>query len=394
MVAEIYQHPKQTEETDVLTAKEVIRGQGLPLPAGCSITQRYEIIRGDARDVVAQLPQVHCVVTSPPYWRKRVYGNSETEVGREGEVEEYIEGLVDILTTVPLHRRGSMWINVGDRRSKRGALLDIPHRFVQAMARAGFLLADQVIWAKGATMVDGRTKGGWMPEPAPGRLNGNGFEELFRFVRTSRVSEGWTDACAVAIPRDSVEDIRHVPEELMACHTSIEGRSPANVWLVPMGQTKEKHFGVFPAALIERCIAMTCPVWVNGDGSLVERQTEMVPYIEGRGRDRYLGKRSLVSPDADDEMREMCGRNDTGHSYVPRKPVTLGWTACDPHGQPGVALDPFCGTATTGEAALKLGRSFIGIDLYDRNCELSRQRCEETMQFLAERRLQALRLMR
>jgi len=372
--------------------KEVSRGPQLPEEA--RKRQFCATVCADAKKAVAFFPSVNAVVTSPPYWGKRVYGGSGAEVGKEADVDEYIEALTDVFASVRLHPRGSITVNIGDRRNSRGGLLDIPHRFVRAMLSRGFLLADQIIWAKGAVMTDGNSKGGWMPEPASGRLNGNAFEELFRFVRTRKVSEAWTDTCAVAIPRGNVEDIRHLPEELMACHTSIEGRSPANVWLVPMGQTKEKHFGVFPATLIERCIAMTCPVWVNGDGSLLERQIEMVPYIEGRGSDRYLGKRSLVRPDADGEMREMCGRNDTGHPYVPRKPVTVGWSECDPSGRPGVVLDPFCGTGTTGEVAMKLGRSFIGIDLYEDYCEMTRERCEETIRLLKLQRLEPVRLIR
>lgn len=392
MVAKIHNQDHNNQGLALLVGEEVV--QGLPIPENRANSQEYEILCSDAKDVVRQLPQVHSVVTSPPYWRKRVYGESGAEVGRESDVDEYIEALADVLSAVRLHPRGSITVNIGDRRNSRGGLLDIPHRFVRAMLGRGFLLADQVIWAKGMVMTDGQTKGGWMPEPAPGRLNGNGFEELFRFVRTRKVSGAWADTCAVAIPRDRVEDIPYLPEELMSCHTSVEGRSPGNVWLVPMGQTKQRHFAPFPPALVERWIAMTCPPWVNADGSLVERRVEMVPYTEGRGRDRYLGKRSLVSADDDGEMRQMCGRNDTGHQYIPRKPITVGWSECDPSGEPGVVLDPFCGTGTTGEAALKLGRSFIGIDLYEEYCQMTRKRCEETIRFLKDQNLMPLRLIR
>ncbi|MEN6644010.1 MAG: site-specific DNA-methyltransferase [Armatimonadia bacterium] len=368
---------------------------GFPAAAVAGKRGSYQIICGDAGEVVPMLPQVHAVVTSPPYWGKRIYGDSGVEVGREGNVEQYIETLVSIFTSIPLHPRGSIWVNIGDKRDPRnGGLLGIPHRLVTAMMQAGFILVDDSVWAKGIVGVDGRTQGGFLTEPARHRLNGNAFEPMYRFVRTRRASDAWTDVYAVAIPRQNVPDVRYLPEDLMTCHTSVEGRCLPNVWLIPMGQTSEKHFGVFPVSLVERCIAMACPIWVNGDNSLVERRIEMVPYIEGRGSDRYMGKRSLVAADDGGEMRAMCGRNDTGHDYVPRKPVTLGWTECDPEGQAGIVLDPFCGTGTTGVAALKLGRSFIGIDLYDAYCEIARGRCEETLHFLNEHGLDPLALMR
>ena len=90
---------------------------------------------------------------------------------------------------------------------------------------------------------------------------------LFRF---SRSRNPWSDDCAVRIPRSNVPDIRHLPEELMLCHTAIEGRVPPNVWLCPQGKTRAHHFAPFDPALVERCIAMTCPPWINGDGSPVE----------------------------------------------------------------------------------------------------------------------------
>jgi DNA modification methylase len=38
-------------------------------------------------------------------------------------------------------------------------------------------------------------------------------------------------------------------------------------------------------------------------------------------------------------------------------------------------LDPFCGTATSGEVVLKLGRNFVGIELYDDYAEIAEERC-------------------
>lgn len=368
---------------------------GLPLPEGHSGRGEYEIICGDAREVVRSLPQVHCVVTSPPYWGKRVYGDNSEEVGREADVEEYLVTLVGILADIPLHPRGSMWINLGDKRDRRShGLMGIPHRFVTAMSDAGFVLADEVIWAKGVVGIDGNTAGGFMTEPAPGRLNGNGFEPLLRFVRSRRVSDAWSDTCAVSIPRQHVADVRYLPEELMSSHTSIEGRNAPNVWLVPMGQTREKHLAVYPLALIERCVAGYCPVWANPDGSLPERMVERVEYDEQRGTDRYTCRRPDPTVENETQMRERSQRNDLGRTYVARKPVTTGWSYFDPDGSPGLVLDPFCGTGTTGEAALRLGRSFIGIDLYQEYCGIARGRCEGTVRWLRAQGLQPLAVIR
>ena len=45
--------------------------------------------------------------------------------------------------------------------------------------------------------------------------------------------------------------------------------------------------------------------------------------------------------------------------------------------RPGdIVLDPFCGSGTTGVAALTLGRKFVGIDLNKDHLELARRRIE------------------
>lgn len=43
-----------------------------------------------------------------------------------------------------------------------------------------------------------------------------------------------------------------------------------------------------------------------------------------------------------------------------------------------VVLDPFCGSGTTGVAAVSLSRRFIGIDLNEKHLELARRRIEAT----------------
>jgi len=42
--------------------------------------------------------------------------------------------------------------------------------------------------------------------------------------------------------------------------------------------------------------------------------------------------------------------------------------------EPGVVLDPFCGSSTTGVVANRLGRKFIGIDLNEDYCKIAKKR--------------------
>jgi hypothetical protein len=205
-------------------------------------------------------------------------------------------------------------------------------------------------------------------EPATRRLNGNGHEPVYRFVLDPK--KAWSDTCAVHIPRKNVADIRYLPEELMKSNTSLEGRNLGNVWNVPMGQTKESHYAVFPPALIERPIAMTCPLEITAEGPKT-RKIVMVPYEESRPIQRGIGK--YTKPE--EETRTKSGRQDTGRQYIPRKPVTTGWKPDLPTIRRGIVFDPFTGSGTTGEVALKLGRNFIGIELYPEYAEIAEERC-------------------
>jgi len=353
---------------------------------------KWQMHCGNAGEVLSSLKskepslQIHCVVTSPPYFNKREYGDSSSELGRESNVLDYVKNLADVFDQIPLHPLGSVWVNIGDKRKKDKSLYRAPHLFCQEMESRGWLLIDEVIWAKVIVDDNGETDGGCMTEPANSRLNGNGFEPMYRFVKSNKA---WSDTCAVRIPRQGVDPKRYLPKELMGVETCVEGRNLLNVWRVPMGQTSEKHYAVWSPALCERAIAMTCPMWVNEDGTLRTRIVEMEEYDEQRGSARVFGKYNAIESPEDIKK---SGRMDTARQYVARKPVTKGWTPLSGNWSSGIVFDPFCGTGTTGEVALKLGRSFIGLDLYEECVRISSGRLEKTIGYLNEKQLNPFEL--
>ena len=354
----------------------------------------YEILCGDAKELVSSLPMVDCVCTSPPYFKQRVYGQDNRELGRNKRVDQFVSSLVNIFNSIPLAPWGSIWVNLGDKRGSDGSLLLIPDRFVVSMADdAGWCVTDEVIWAKEIVKVDGESIGHTMIEPAPGRLNGNGWEPFYRFVRNPDTA--WSDTCAVRIPRDHCpENHRYRPPSLMQVETMEEGRNCTNVWSVGNSRKGKTHFAAFPSALVERPIAMTCPEWVTESGPR-ERITKSTEYDEKRGSKRVFGQYSIAEKDmalTKDEtvlteeeklhletLRKKSGRMDTARVYTPKYPKTVGWTLADLPARPGIVLDPFGGTGTTGEVAIKLGRRFIGIDLYPDVSERMAQRCADAV---------------
>jgi site-specific DNA-methyltransferase (adenine-specific) len=338
---------------------------------------------------------VHAVVTSPPYYHQRKYGDSDLEIGRESTPREYAKKLSDVFDAIPLHKLGSLWVNLGDKRNSDGGLMATPEIFMIEMLNRGWLLLDKVVWSKIVDFDDGTTVGGCMTEPAEYRLNSNGHEFLYRFAKTKNA---WSDVCAVSIPRQQISKrgrpkiVRYMPKELMNIETSIEGRCLHNVWRTEMGQTKEKHYAVYPTTLCERPIAMTCPLKVCKTCDHLEtRLIDKVAYDEGRGSKRVFGKYKSIDQNKDmEENKNVSGRMDTGRQYIARKPVTIGWTKCNCKPltwENGVVLDPFCGSGTTGEVALKLGRSFIGVDIYKSFLSMTEERCEKVISYLNENKI-------
>ena len=75
------------------------------------------ILIGDVREKLKELSDqsVNCVVTSPPDWGLRDYGN-DGQIGLEQTPDEYVEQMVFVFREVwrVLKNDGTLWLNLGD----------------------------------------------------------------------------------------------------------------------------------------------------------------------------------------------------------------------------------------------------------------------------------------
>lgn len=382
----------------------------------------YQIYCGDSREIIRRLKaggtHFDTVITSPPYFNQRKYGDDPREIGRGtgrgkslAKVDSYVASLVGVFKEIPLRPWASVWVNIGDKRSGDGTLLGVPHLFVAAMLNAGFFLKDDVVWAKEVVPVEGKSIGHCQVEPASGRLNGNGWEPFYRFVVNP--AKAWSDASAVRIPRDpehffhegTTDPVEQHPySTAMDCMTSLEGRNLTNVWYVGNSRKGENHHAAFPSTLIERPVAMTCPEFLVDDGGETKprvRIVEQTVYSEGArkfitvygqfSRWQEFHPHESTGNDAEsarlESLRDKSGRNDSARAYIPRYPKTTGWTHEDkPVAGPGIVLDPFGGTGSTGCVSVLLGRRFVGIDLYQEYADRMAKRCEEAFETLRRAR--------
>jgi DNA methylase len=98
--------------------------QGTLSPNATLDISRVDFLCGDALAELRRLPDssVHTCVTSPPYWGSmRDYGHKD-QIGLEGDAEDYIQKLVEVLRELAwvLDDGGSVWIVLGDTYSSSG----------------------------------------------------------------------------------------------------------------------------------------------------------------------------------------------------------------------------------------------------------------------------------
>ena len=143
-----------------------------------------KVIHGDTLKETKELPDasVNCVVTSPPYWQLRNYGYPE-QWGLEPTYQEYLEHLWSLMDEIwrVLKDDGTVWINLGDtyhnatkwtnksecpqtiskgnnrdlttgRKENQNipekCLMLIPHRFAIGCIDRGWIVRNDVVWAK------------------------------------------------------------------------------------------------------------------------------------------------------------------------------------------------------------------------------------------------------
>lgn len=370
---------------------------------------------------------IDCVITSPPYWQLRDYGY-DGQWGLEPTFQEFLKHLWEMMDEIyrVLKDEGTCWVNLGDTyarglrakyahsnqslRSKHEHLIEpntkpdyqgldkclllIPHRFAIGCIDRGWILRNDIIWAK---------RNG-MPESVTDRFTKK-HEYIFFLVKSEKY---YFDMDAI---RDKVKNI-NITNSINTKYGSIENEKNHrqgmhkdrgnNIVLKRYDLPNQKEFVDFLRSktsaryLSENSGLQLSMVehWFRYDSAgfsypSVEDWNLCKDYIDDWGDEFYKYDMMLndITIESDDINKNINkgknpgsvsdfwdittkGSSDSHYaSYntdLIKKPILAG---C-PEG--GIIYDPFMGTGTTAMASLRANRNFIGSEMsaeYIKICE-------------------------
>lgn len=331
-------------------------------PSLASGVPRNNVLVGDARTLIAQLPRasVDCVVTSPPYFLLRDYG-VKGQIGLEDSVEGWVDELRLVMQglTRVLKPSGTLWLNLGDtysRHPRYGAppksLLLGPERLALSLVADGWVLRNKLIWAKTnpiPSSVGDRLSCTWEVVYVFAKSPRYYFDlDAIRVPTVSRASKGeggvkeltpsgrpdWAGPLA-----GSNVGLKRLKQAGRVGHPL--GKNPGDVWSLPASNYRGGHYATFNETLVRRMVSTGCPEQACGAcGAPWCRRTRRRGAMAVRG-----------------ELRPTC--------------------QCTSPGLPGLVLDPFFGVGTVGLVAESLDRNWLGIELNPRFASVARRRIAE-----------------
>jgi len=320
------------------------------------------IHQGDAISVLRSLPQesVQTVVTSPPYWGLRDYG-VDGQIGLEKNLQEYIDKIVLVFSFVwdVLKEDGTVWLNMGDCynstasgqngnknynstlaggkvesisfKKKTGLkpkdLIGLPWRVAFALQNDGWTLRSDIIWSK--------------PNPMPESVRDRptrAHEYIFLFSKSEKY---FYDSDAIRTP----------PKEQLI-----------QKWKTPDGWDTSKGNG--------------------GHGSFHKKGRERGHVRDHQGfNDKWdhMTKEEKMSKGANKRSVWTVATKGYPGAHFATFPPALIEPCILAGSRPGdTVLDPFFGSGTTGEVAVKHGRKCIGIELNADYCEMAIKRFKQS----------------
>jgi len=206
----------------------------------------HKIIVGDSRQMKeVEDESVHLIITSPPYWQLKDYGDRR-QIGFNDSYEEYINNLNLVWNGCHrvLHKGCRLCIDVGDQFARsvyygRYKVIPIRTEIIKFCESAGFDYMGAIIWQKVTTChtTGGATVMGSYPYPRSGILKLD-YEFILIFKKYGKQPR---------VSREVKEQSKLTKEEWNQYFTGH--------WNFP-GEKQDKHLAMFPEELPKRLIKM------------------------------------------------------------------------------------------------------------------------------------------
>ncbi len=344
-----------------------------------------KIIEGNSLEVLKtfESESIDCVITSPPYFQLRKYGDSEDELGREKNIHKYIENMKAVFLEVyrVMKSEATCFVNISDTyngnktkltdlRKKRSqgqndfiekqtdetikerSLCLIPERFAIAMTEIGFVVRNRIAWIKPDAM----------PESVKNRFTCDNEQIYFM----TKISTGYYFKTQYEKMK-TIDNSR--PRGSLGNETLNSGRRILTHGTFRVSSTRlnaksEDEIGV--------------------DTRLHDKDNKQ----DQLGKNTYTGFNSRYEPPKEllRQIRSSWeisteGISEAHFATFPKKLVERMILSGCPLEDGRVVLDPFCGSGTTGMVAKEYGLDFIGIDLYKKNCDLSKKRIDSVVSY-------------
>lgn len=206
----------------------------------------HKIIIGDSRCMKEVKDEsVHLIITSPPYWQLKDYGNGK-QIGFNDTYEEYVNNLNLVWSECHriLHKGCRLCINIGDQFARsvyygRYKVIPIRTEIIKFCESAGFDYMGAIIWQKVTTChtTGGATVMGSYPYPRSGILKLD-YEFILIFKKYGNPPK---------VSKEIKERSKLTDEEWNQYFTGH--------WNFP-GEKQDNHLAMFPEELPRRLIKM------------------------------------------------------------------------------------------------------------------------------------------
>jgi len=399
---------------------------------------------GHNLDILKTFPDkfIDCIVTSPPYFQLRDYGTEHQiwggddncthefesfektihsgytkseianrqnqitnlkatsafcskcnawkgELGLEPTFQLYIEHLILVFKECKrvLKDEGTMWVNLGDSYLNQSnqslqskCLLNIPSRFAIAMTdELNLILRNNIIWYKNNCM----------PASVTDRFTVD-FENIMFFTKKKKYyfeqqfeksvdPESYKGRRPRKLPKMYHDDKKH-------CNVSgsfdengndrragktYPNRNMRTVWNINTSGSKDKHYAMYPEKLLVRMIESGCPKEICNKCGKAKQKIVIADYKGSNNQHKntkthHNGQTNIISKGKTNPKKKIISCNCNAGFY------------------PGIVLDPFGGSGTTGITAKKLQRNFINIELNPEYSEISERNFENKIGKLFE----------